>query len=160
MKRAAILFILIIFLAISASADMVSFFIVETGLPVNPDNAAVHQHSVLWENAFMDVFFDAGFIVSNAPILRIEKKPSGDILKAALISMSDAREWSIDYILVTQLDYPAEETAPSDILFFLYRTSPEEKILEKSVKRNFPRTARNEYEELKTIVRGLIPYIQ
>jgi len=159
MKRALILFILI-FVSIGAYANMISFIVIETGLKPDPEKEVFHQHSALWENAFLDVFFDAGFIVSNAPILRVEKKPSGNILNTALINISDAREWGIDFVLIAQLDYTTDSKTPSEILFYLYQTSPEKKILENREKLNLSKNPRDEYEGIKTIVRGLIPYIK
>ena len=160
MKKTWILFIFLIFLSVNASAYMVSFYIIETGLPQDPDNVRVHSHSVLWENAFMDVFFDAGFIVGNAPILRMENKPSGDILNAASVNFKDARDWGIDFILITQLDYNNELSIAENIAFFVYMVSSGEKIYEKQIKRSSGRMAKEEFNELKTIVRELVPFFQ
>ena len=160
MKRVLTAFILIFFPLICVNANMISFFIIETGLPENPDNNTGHIHSILWESAFMDVFFDAGFIVSNAPIMRLEEKPSGDILKTAMINLQDIREWGIDYIIVTQLDYLNDGKNPSSVLFLVYSITPEEKILEKNVKRTLNKNPKDEYEDLKAIVKGLVPFIK
>jgi len=156
MKKVRIIFILLVFLAFNANASMISFYVIETGLS---ENAVRQQHSILWENAFMDVFFDAGFIVSNAPILRMEKKPAGDILASAAISLNDMRELGIDFIMITQLDYISDSQAPVDISFYIYMITPEEKLLlEKQIKRNSNKVVREEFNELKTIARGFIPF--
>jgi hypothetical protein len=63
-------------LVLNAEAYMVSFFIIESGLPLE---GIKNQHSQLWENAFFDVFFDAGYIVSNTPMMRIASKPKMSI---------------------------------------------------------------------------------
>jgi len=157
MKKAGIFLVLFVFLVISANANLVSFFIIETGLP---ENGIEHRHSILWESAFMDVFFDAGFIVGNAPILRLANKPADDILRSASISITDARDWGIDYILIAQLDYTDERYIPVDISFYIYTVSPAEKIMEKQIKRNSNRPALDEYNEIKTIIRGLVPYFR
>ena len=152
-KKITLTVFLMVFLAFSAQASMVSFYIIETGLS---DNGKENEYSVLWENAFLDVFFDGGFIVSNAPILRLEEKPEGDILRQ--INMHQVRNAGIDFLIIAQLDFH-EELIPSEITFYIYKVTPRELILERKIERRQSRASREEYEYLKSIARGLIPYI-
>ena len=154
--RIVFTFIFGFFLVTSGSASMVSFFILESGLP---ENAAVNQHSQQWENALMDVFFDAGYIVSNAPISRIESKPAGDILSAAC-DLEDARNWGIDFILITLLDYNNELFIPDEISFLIFKVTTNERVFERQIKGRAYRSVREEHDDIRAIIRGLVPYIK
>jgi len=145
-----------LFLNLSAGASMVSFYVIETGLPESRLN---NEHSVQWENAFMDVFFDAGHIVSNAPMMRFEIKPQGDVMQFAGISIPDARNWGIDFILITQLDYSDAAQSPANINFIIYRVNANEKIFERQLSGRSYRSSREEYDDIKLIIRSLIQYI-
>ena len=143
-----------LFLILNAEGSMVSFYLIETGLS---ENVSDNNYAVQWENAFMDVFFDGGLIVSNAPILRLLNKPSGDILRH--VNMNEAKNAGIDFVVIGQLDF-AFNGAPSDITFFIYQVTPREKILERQFQGRTSRPAREEFEYMKSIARGLITYIQ
>jgi len=152
-KRTVIAAIFCLFLCVNAGAYMVSFYIIETGVS---ENGSENQHSVYWENAFLDVFFDAGHVVSNAPILQLENKPSGDILRQ--VNMQEVKNAGIDFLIIAQLDYNAD-ASPSEMSFFVYRINPKEKVFERQVERRPARLAREEYEFMKSIARGLITYV-
>ena len=108
----------------------------------------------------MDVFFDAGHIVSNAPLMRFETKPQSDILQFAGISVIEARNWGIDYILIAQLDYSDVAQPPANITFYIYRVSANEKILERQITGKSYRSAREEYDDIRVIIRSLVQYIR
>lgn len=150
-KIGAALLIFMLFLGVSAHAQMVSFFVIETGLP---DNGNITVHSELWENAFLDVFFDAGHIVTNDPIMRIEKRPAFEAVQ--LINMNEVRQTGNDYIVIAQLDFESEITPPQDISLFIYRVNPQEKIFERKL-RGSP--VRDDDAAVRSIVRGLVPYL-
>ncbi|MCL2440292.1 MAG: hypothetical protein FWD14_00985 [Treponema sp.] len=141
--------ILLVLFNINAAAHTILLNVIETGLT---DSGSGHQHSVLWESAFMDVFFDAGHIVTNAPILRMERKPHGDIIN--LIDIDEAKDCGSDYIIITQLDYSGESVLPRDVLLYIYEVNTQKKIFQQIVERR-----RNDLNDLKTIARGLVPYI-
>jgi hypothetical protein len=145
-----------LFLNIEGNASMVSFFLIETGLP---ENASVNQHSVQWENAFMDVFFDAGYIVSNAPISRAETKPIGDLLASAC-DLDEAKKWGIDYLFIAHLDYNEELRIPEGISFLIYKVSSNERLFENQIAGKSYRSTREEYDDIKSIIRGLVPHIR
>jgi len=151
-KRIAIAVITGFFIIFNASATTVSFHVIETGIS---DEAGLRQ-SELWETAFMDVFFDAGYIVSNSPVMRIERKPS-DILR--LIDFEEAVDCGVDYLLVAQLDYMPNIAGPGEITFYIYKVSSQEKVVERSIPGSRPRVIRDEYENMKSIARGFVPYI-
>jgi hypothetical protein len=136
------------FITFTAQAYTVLLSVIETGLP---DNGSQNQHSVLWENAFLDVFFEAGYIVSNAPILRLEGKPSGDIIR--FIDMDEARSAGADYMIVAQLDYTADTPLPLDISLIIYKIDDRKTIIEKQI-------AERKRNDIKAIARGIVPYIR
>jgi len=139
-----------------AGASMVSFYVVETGLS---DEAERRTHSDQWENAFLDVFFEAGHIVSNAPILRLEIKPANDILQSVAFDIFDARMGGIEFILIAILDYVPDKMSADEISFYIYNVNTKELLFEKHIQGKIYRTSREELDDLKAIARGLVPYI-
>jgi len=146
-----------IFLSVQAEASMVAFYLVETGL--EEEAVLSNRHAEIWENGFLDVFFEAGHIVSNAPILRLNAKPRGDILRAIDFNVVDVRDGGIDFVIIAMLDYTGGSQTPREITFHIYRVIPREHILERTIPGKTYRTVREEFEDIKSIVRGLVPYI-
>jgi hypothetical protein len=146
-----------IFLNLNAGASMVSFFVIETGLPEEGGN---NRHSQYWESAFMDVFFDAGHIVCNFPIQRLQSKPEGEILRAISFDMDDARSAGVDFVFITYLDYNPDSMMPAEISFFIFKVNSREKILERRIAGKTYGSTREEVDDLKSIVRGLVPFIR
>jgi len=155
MKKYFLAVMFFVFLVINANASMVSFFIIETGLPQNDTD---NQHSITWENAFMDVFFDSGYIVSNSPIIRLNSKPNGDILSSISFNLTEARNMGMDFLLIAHIDYNSDNSRPESISFTIYRVFTREKLMENNVQVRTYRSSRDEYEDIKTIIRGLLPY--
>jgi hypothetical protein len=152
LRRIAIAVFIWISFNLSVGASMVSFYVIETGLN---DEAGVRQ-SELWETAFMDVFFDAGYIVSNAPVLRLENRPS-NILQ--VVDFNEAGISGIDYMFIVLLEYSNGIPAPGEISFYIYRVIKQEKIIEKNISIKQSRSAREEYDNMKSIARGFVPFI-
>ena len=152
-KRTVIAIVLGLSLCFCAHASMVSFCVVETGVPENVDE---RRQSLFWENAFMDVFFDAGYIISNAPILRLGGRPSGEIIRE--FDVTELRRAGIDFMIIARLDYNADLTL-SDVSFFVYKVTPENKIYERQLDTMPPKNEKDEYTFMKSIARGLIRYI-
>jgi hypothetical protein len=100
-----VLLLAMVFCALGTlSAAMVSFLVVETGLA---EESARPQSSLLWENGLMDVFFDAGHIVSNAPIMRIPEKTTEKLPDPVRSELDEARNGGADYFILVLLEYPA-----------------------------------------------------
>jgi len=152
-----IVFVFFVFFTVfGVEASMLTFIVIETGLP---QEAERNQHSLRWENALLDVFFDEGHIVSNFPILRFETKPSGDILQSTAYAMEEeALNGGFDYIVFAQLDYSGSQT-PGDISFLVYRISGRVKVFERQIRGKTYRTTREEIDDLKIIVGELVPYL-
>ena len=144
---------LYLFFAVNVHAAMVSFCVIETGLE---ENGQENQFSVIWENAFLDVFFEAGHIVCNAPVLRLENKPADNILRN--FNMQDVRNSGIDYLIIAMLDFNSA-VSPEEVVIFIYKVTPREKILERLLPERQTRTGRDELEYVKSIARGFVTYI-
>ena len=135
---------------------MISFLVIETGLP---QEGGRNQHSILWENTLLDVFFDSGHIVCNAPMLRYETKPSGDFLLSSALDMeAEALSGGIDYIVFAHLDYSQGSPTPGEISFLIYRVSGRVKVLERRITGRTYRSTGDETDDMKLIVRELVPY--
>jgi len=158
MKKGILAIIIGIFFGFGVEASMVSFYVVETGLLYDGQNKS-NQHSQRWEGAFLDVFFEAGHIVTNAPIQRLETKPTGDILKAIYFDMKEARDAGSDYVIIARLDYSPDTGCPAEVVFYVYKVTPQQKIYEKQVKGRTYGKSTDEVDDLKALARGLIPYI-
>jgi hypothetical protein len=151
LKRIAIAVIIGILLTFSVSAATVSFHVVEAGINEEADK----RMSELWENAFMDVFFDAGYIISNAPIMRLEKSPS-NILQ--VVDFREATVSGIDYMLIVLLDYKIGQPNPEEVSFYIYKVTKREKVLERKIQqKQVP--LKDDYNNMKSIARGFVPYI-
>ena len=145
-----------IFLVFGVEAEMVSFLVVETGLPQEGERK---QHSEHWEDSLLDVFFEAGHIVSNSPVLRLDSKPSGEIINAVTADMDEAKEGGADYFIIAQLDYAPGSQTPDEISLVLFRIVPYKKIYEKQITGKKYKSAKEETDDLKKIARGLVPHL-
>ena len=159
MARRGIIAVMFVLLVSPVHAAMVSFLVVETGLN---DEVASSQYSSLWEGGLMSVFFDAGHIVTNYPITRIDKKPSSDLSGRIGNDFDEAAEGGAEYFILGYLEYEAhgKSAIPTGIILKLYRTDSKELILE----RNFPagnsRNLNEEYQLAQNAGRFIISNIK
>ncbi|MDR2595952.1 MAG: hypothetical protein LBC76_01405 [Treponema sp.] len=152
-KRISIVLLASAMLTVSAAASTVSFYVVEAGKNEKADS----KISDLWETAFMDVFFEAGYIISNAPVMQLARCPS-NILQ--IVDFKEAAYCGIDYMLIVLLDYKQGEARPEEISFYVFKVNKREKITESKIRqRTYSRNAREEYDNMKSIARGFVPYI-
>ena len=156
-KKITAVMILSVFLVLSAEATMVSFVVIETGLPQEEGR---NQHSIQWENALLDVFFDAGYIVSNAPMVRLNSRPSMKVEEFIREEINNAREGGADFFIVAQLDFLPDTNVPNDISLVLFGVTPSVRIFENQVTGKTYRSEREEFDDLKLIIRQLVPYLR
>ena len=156
MKKSLFIILLLSFLTVSVHANLISFYIVETGIPMESER---NRSSMLWENAFLDVFFDAGFIVTNYPMMRFPEKPSSNIIEAAGFDVREAMDAGVDYILIAQLDYTNPANGPDDISFYVFKVINHLVVYEKKITGRNYRNERDAIDELRKIVRELVPVI-
>ena len=125
--------VLLLVLIFPASAAMVSFLIVETGLN---DGVPRTEYGDLWEDALMASFFDSGHIVTNSPILRMEQKPVQDLSGTVMNDFEEAARGGAEYFVLCFLNYQVQgrRATPVDITIRTYRTDTQELVSE----RNFP----------------------
>jgi len=151
------LIIFSLFISVNAGASTIAINIVETG---TPESRSLYEYTELWEDAFMDVFFESGFIISNAPVMRFETKPVIGIFEYLFYDAAEINRWGVDYIFITQLDYTGTLRQPSEITFIIYRVKTKEIILERKIEGRTYRSTREGYDDIKSIVRGLVPFIR
>ncbi|MDR1420106.1 MAG: hypothetical protein LBI86_07020 [Treponema sp.] len=158
-KKIAVLFLLA-GLGVSLEAAAVSFLVVETGLP---PEAGVNTYSSLWENSLLDVFFDAGHIVSNVPTLRLKNKPGGELPDEARDDIAEAAEGGMDFFIVAILEYRSDsetETAdikPRQVSLRIFTTSPYRMLFEQLCTEKTNSSMDDEFVWVKQEVRKLLP---
>jgi hypothetical protein len=149
-----------IFFTLPLEAATVSFLVIETGLS---EEAGASQHSGLWESGLLDVFFEAGHIVSNAPILRLGKRPAKILPDEALGNLRDALEGSVDFFIIALLDYAAPNDAviqkPEKIFLRLFNVISQKLIYEEQYTDKTSKNAGEEFTSLKQAVKGLVPHL-
>ncbi|MDR2343773.1 MAG: hypothetical protein LBD86_04490 [Spirochaetaceae bacterium] len=85
-----------------SGAATVSIMIIETS--GNPN--AVSGTAGIWEGGMMDVFFELGHIVSNAPALNVLQADDEVLNSEARSGFEEADRNGADYFVVARLDYP------------------------------------------------------
>jgi len=126
----------------------VSFLVMETGLA--PDNAT-SQYSVMWENSLLEVFFDSGYIVTNAPRMRLTDAaaPEGFPVEAER-DHEDARDGGMDYFLIAIVDHPSH-----DVSLRLFSTRSREVVAEITHAGGPAWNSREEHENIRRSVRAM-----
>jgi hypothetical protein len=142
------------------SAYTVSFIVVETGLP---EEQGVCESSTLWETGLLDVFFDAGHIVSNAPLLRLDELPAKQFPDEAVESLDGANAGGADYVVLALLDYrgsgvPYTIPKPKQVSLRLFKTSPFRFIREE--KFTDSRKAGEDFISAKQAAVKMLPYLK
>ena len=154
------LFALVLF---SLPAATVSFLVIETGLP---SGSASPESSSLWESALMDAFFDAGHIVSNAPIMRMESgirdRESGEKFPAEAQSEFDqARMGGSEYFIVAVLEYPdTNYEKPQLVQLRLFRVLDGEFLYETTVTGTRGMPSSDEFLDAKKVAGNLLPQLK
>jgi hypothetical protein len=94
--------LLLVFSVLPLSASMICFLVIETGL--KPE-AIRENYSSVWEDGLMSVFFDLGHIVSNSPVLRVEKLEEEMLPYEAQKDFLEAARGGADYFILVLLEY-------------------------------------------------------
>ncbi|MDR2073105.1 MAG: hypothetical protein LBP60_06710 [Spirochaetaceae bacterium] len=116
---------------IPLQAATVSVLVIETGFPSGTGRT---QSAAVWESGIMDVLFDAGHIVSNAPILRIPAAPDSEIPLQARHDFDDARLGGADFFVMVLLLFPEEDLEhPREIRIKVFSVSTGKLLYESSV---------------------------
>jgi hypothetical protein len=154
-KRLLVLTLLLILFTIPASATMVSFLVVETGLG---DGGPNPQHSSLWEGALMASFFDAGYIVTNGPIARMERKPAQDLSGIVKIDFDEAVDGGAEFFVLAFLNYQIQggATVPVEIAIKVYKTDSSQLFFEQSFPAGRGRTLNEENQNALQAGRAIV----
>ena len=141
-KRLGCMAVLLGLLAFPASASMVCFLIVETGIN---EAAKSGQYSTLWEGGLMEAFFNAGHIVTNSPITRIEKKPARDLSGMVEAEFNDAIRGGAEFFVLGFLEFKnyGERAVPVELALRLYSSNSRDLVFEQ----NFPAGSGKNFDE-------------
>jgi hypothetical protein len=158
-KRLLSMAALLALLAFPASASMVSFFLVETGLT---KDAPGTQYTSLWEGGLMAAFFDAGHIVTNSPIIRMDEKPSQELSGLTEDEYYRAVTGGADFFILGFLDYALQggRPVPVGILLKLYDTDTKKVIYEQKVPAGTGKNNNEEYRIAQGAGRAIITHLQ
>lgn len=144
------------------SAATVSFLVIETGLG---EGEGRNDFSSLWETGLMDVFFDAGHIVSNSPIMRVPVIPEEEFPGEALAELDEAREGGVDFFIIALLDYEGSppggnQRPPKSISLRLFGINPYRLLFEQSYSGIVSVSANEEFLNAKRAARIIIPHLK
>ncbi|MDR1900864.1 MAG: hypothetical protein LBQ88_01085 [Treponema sp.] len=92
----------IVLLPLPLSAANVSVLVAETGLLEGVPPFAI---SSIWEGILLDVFFEGGHIVSNAPVIRLPSFPDKELPGEAVSDFYEAAGGGAEYFVLVILDY-------------------------------------------------------
>jgi len=125
------------------SGATVSCLVIETGLPTTGPKS---QYSTMWENNLMDVFFDTGHIVSNARMIRLDRKPADNFPDVAEMDYREARTNGMDYFLVAIVEQN------KTVSLRLFNTNSQKLIKEQVYTDNKPKNAKEENDNIKKTI--------
>jgi hypothetical protein len=161
MKRTLLAGLLFGALTIPLSAATVSFLVMETGLSGESGSSS---WSGLWESGLLDVFFEAGHIVSNAPIKRLGLKPQKTFPDEAQADLDEAAAGGAEYFILALLDYPPqvgeEIPQPRSIDLQIFSISPRRLLYKQQYSGGADRNPKDEFARIKKSVRELVPHVQ
>ena len=152
--------VLLTVLAFSASASTVSFMVVETGLS---EETSSPQYSSLWEGGLMSIFFEAGHIVTNNPILRMDKQFPTDIRGTVLEKdLDEAALGGAEYIVLGMLEYQMQgnRPIPAGINIKIYTTVPQQLVYEQKFPAGSGRNSNEENQIVQNAGRTIISQIK
>jgi hypothetical protein len=137
-----VLYILAVF---PLNAATVSFLVIETGLPAG---SPISQYSSLWEDSLLDVFFESGHIVSNAPIMQLAEKPTEDLPYEAERDFDNAKDGGMRYFLVAIVDH----NLPNNVSLRLFNTGSHELLQKQEHSNPGFKSSRDEQENIKKTI--------
>ncbi|GHV24170.1 hypothetical protein FACS189498_0750 [Spirochaetia bacterium] len=118
-------------LPLPLKAATVSFLVLEAGR----DAEAAGSHSRFWEGSLLEVFFDEGHIVSNAPIQRLSSAAGSFSMtnpaqfpREVLGEYNTARSSGSDFFILALLDYQGtiEGARPKSVVLRLFKIAANE----------------------------------
>jgi hypothetical protein len=158
-KRLLSIALLFMLLTFSASASTLSFLVVETGL--NDGIASPQSSSRIWEEGLMAFFFDAGHIVTNNPILRMNEQVPAEIQGTIVeYDFNEAITGGAEYFVLGFLEYEIQGSRVTAVKMNIkiYSTLPEGLVYEQV----FPagKSTTEENQLVRNAGRTIISYIK
>jgi hypothetical protein len=139
------------------SGATLSVLVIETGIR---ESRPVHEFSRLWETTLMDVFFDAGHIVSNAPIMQLNAKPKGEFPDAVQGAFKEAAAGGSNFFILALVDYQGmAEASPPLITLKVFSVSPYRCVVEQQYLKTPSRVPAEEVLELEKAARALLAHL-
>jgi hypothetical protein len=146
---------------LSLGAHMISFLMVETGIS---ESSPAAEASSLWENGLMDIFFDAGHIVSNAPVKRISAEGGKKLPDEVQREFNEAAAGGAEFFVLALLDYQGSfelpELKPQRVVLRLFRIKPYQLLGEQQYSGRTTGPVKEELAAAKSTARKIIPYIK
>ena len=148
------------------TAYTVSFVVVETGLPQGYPTA---EASKFWEAGLLDVFFNAGHIVSNAPIARVQEDLDGSMFIPDIQGeYNEAVDGGAQFFILVLLDYTGKDYTgnrnmiprPQAISIRLFGTNPYRFFLEQKYPGGRTTPIGDELIVAKDAARRLVPQVR
>jgi hypothetical protein len=144
-------FIIGLFFCVLASAPLyaatVSFLVMEIGQSKIESGV---QSPALWENNLLDIFFESGHIVSNAPIVRLGEKPSNGFPDEAEKDYENAQKGGMGYFMIAIVDYMR-----SDVSLRLFSTGSRTMLREHRYAVKAFRNTKDEQDNIKAAIRTM-----
>jgi hypothetical protein len=147
------------FIAVPAHGSMVSILIIETGLE---QESVVKDYSTLWEDGIMGVFFEAGYIVTNGSVLRLEADRVKEFPDEAQADFFEASAGGAEYFVLVLLEYKNQDGTfkPSGVSLKLYGTVPRRLIYEERFSSGQTAGSREEHARAREAAGVLISHIK
>jgi hypothetical protein len=162
LKQAGGFVCLSLLLSAPLSAATVSFLVIETGLG---EGEGRNEFSTLWETSLMDVFFESGHIVSNAPVMRLPVNPEGEFPEEARGDLEEAREGGAEFFVLALLDYAASSGAgilgaPRLVRLKLFKIDPYKLLFEQRYTGTLTVSENEEFLNAKKTAQTIIPHLR
>ena len=142
-KRLCSIAVLFFVLTFPVFASTVSFLVVETGL----NEETITQYGSLWEGGLMAAFFDAGHIVTNSPIARMEERPARDLSNYIEIDFYEARVNGAEYFILGFLEFQKKDgPVPNSMIVKIYNTNTGNLVFERSFSAGKGKNLGEEYQ--------------
>ena len=157
-KPMGCLAVLITLLVFPIQALTVSLLVVETGIAGGGTGS---QFSSAWEGGIMAAFFDAGHIVTNSPIVQMEKKPVTDLSSPVEADFIEAVMGGADYYILGFLEYQGlgRNAVPVGITLKIFKADST-LIYENDFPAGTGKTLNDEYRNAQNIGTNLIPLLE
>jgi hypothetical protein len=158
-KRPAVFLALLGLLGFPLHASMISILVIETCLQ---QETVVDEYSSLWEDGLMGVFFDAGHIVTNGTIMRLDKNPLKEFPDEAQADFHEASEGGAEYYVLALLEYKNQDGTikPAGISIRLYSMVPRKLIYEQRFPAGQSADLKEEYAHANQAARALISHLK